>query len=104
MFSLGCIQALQCNKNNCPTGIATQEPKFQKGLNPADKPVRVASYIENIVYDVGTIAHSCGVKEPRALKRHHAKVVTENGRSSLLSEIYPLPDPQGSPHEDTREV
>ena len=101
MFSLGCIQALQCNKNTCPTGIATQDPRFQKGLNPADKSVRVASYIKNMVYEVGTIAHSCGVKEPRALKRHHAKVVTENGRSILLSDLYPIPDPEGSPHIDT---
>ncbi len=31
MFSLGCIQALQCNKNSCPTGITTHNPKLQKG-------------------------------------------------------------------------
>lgn len=92
MFSLGCIQALQCNKNTCPTGIATQDPKFQRGLVPAEKSVRVADYINNMVYEVGTIAHSCGVKEPRALKRHHAKVVSDNGRSELLSQIYPYPD------------
>ena len=28
MFSLGCIQALKCNKNTCPTGITTHDPRF----------------------------------------------------------------------------
>ena len=37
MFALGCIQSLQCNKNTCPTGIATQDTRLQKGLDPADK-------------------------------------------------------------------
>jgi glutamate synthase domain-containing protein 2 len=94
LFSLGCIQALQCNKNTCPTGITTQDPKLQKGLNPADKSVRVASYIKNMVYEVGTITHSCGVREPRELKRHHARVVTTNGMSTSLATLYPLPDPK----------
>ena len=30
MFSLGCIQALKCNKNTCPTGITTHNPRLQK--------------------------------------------------------------------------
>ncbi len=30
----------------------------------------------NMVYEVGIIAHSCGVREPRQLKRFHARVVT----------------------------
>ena len=44
LFSLGCIQALQCNKNTCPTGITTHNPKLQKGLNPEIKAVRVSQY------------------------------------------------------------
>lgn len=30
MFSLGCIQAMQCNKNTCPTGITTHNRRLQK--------------------------------------------------------------------------
>ncbi|MCV6604131.1 MAG: FMN-binding glutamate synthase family protein, partial [Porticoccaceae bacterium] len=44
MFALGCIQALQCNKNTCPTGITTHNSKLQQGLNPVEKAARVASY------------------------------------------------------------
>jgi glutamate synthase domain-containing protein 2 len=89
MFALGCIQALQCNKNTCPTGITTHNKRLQKGLNPTDKAVRVANYASNMVYEVGIIAHSCGVREPRELKRFHARVVTDNGLSIPLDELHP---------------
>ena len=89
MFSLGCIQALQCNRNTCPTGITTHNKRLQKGLNPEHKAVRVAHFAKNINHEVGIIAHSCGVKEPRQLKRFHARIVTENGLSIGLDELHP---------------
>ncbi|MEJ2142657.1 MAG: FMN-binding glutamate synthase family protein [Gammaproteobacteria bacterium] len=89
MFALGCIQALQCNKNTCPTGITTHNPRLQKGLNPELKSVRVSNYVRNLVHDVGIIAHSCGVTEPRHLGRQHARMVTENGLSIALDELHP---------------
>lgn len=91
MFSLGCIQALQCNKNTCPTGITTHDLKFQRGLNPHSKAVRVAQYHTNMTYGVGMIAHACGVHEPRQLQRQHVRVVMEQGLSIPLSELYPEP-------------
>lgn len=89
MFALGCIQALQCNKNTCPTGITTHNHRLQKGLNPDDKAVRVANFVSNINHEVGIIAHSCGVKEPRELKRFHARIVTDNGLSKGFDELHP---------------
>lgn len=91
MFALGCIQALRCNKNTCPTGITTHDPKLQRGLIPRDKAVRVASYHKNMTHEVGLIAHACGVREPRELRRFHARIVQANGRSLPLDEIYPAP-------------
>ncbi len=88
MFALGCIQALQCNQNTCPTGITTHNKRLQKGLNPGVKAERVRHYVENMVHEVGVIAHSCGVREPRELRRFHARMVTESGRSVPLDELY----------------
>jgi len=88
MFSLGCIQALQCNRNTCPTGVTTHNPRLQKGLDPTDKSVRVYHYHENLEHEVGVIAHSCGVTEPRQLRRYHARRVMENGRSVSLDQLY----------------
>ncbi|MGV0006165.1 MAG: FMN-binding glutamate synthase family protein [Candidatus Porifericomitaceae bacterium WSBS_2022_MAG_OTU9] len=89
MFSLGCIQALQCNKNTCPTGITTHNKNLQRGLVPSDKAERVFNYARNLNKEVGVIAHSCGVTSPRDLKRFHARVVQANGLSIPLDELHP---------------
>lgn len=91
MFALGCIQALRCHTDRCPTGITTHDPRFLKGLDPTRKSVRVYHYAKNMVHEVGVIAQSCGVDDPRNLTRRHARVVTENGLSVSLSELYPAP-------------
>jgi glutamate synthase domain-containing protein 2 len=89
MFALGCIQALQCNKNTCPTGITTHDKKLQRGLDPTNKAQRVASYVKNMVYEVGIISHSCGVQHPRELKRFHAQVVQPNGLPIAMNKLFP---------------
>ncbi len=89
MFALGCIQALQCNKNTCPTGITTHNKRLQRGLVPENKAERVAKYSKTMSKEIGTIAHSCGVSEPRRLKRFHCRIVQDDGRSVPLDELYP---------------
>ncbi len=89
MFALGCIQALQCNKNTCPTGVTTHDKRLQRGLVVADKAERVKNYSEMMRKEIGIIAHSCGVSEPRKLKRYHCRVVQQNGVSIPLDEMYP---------------
>ena len=91
MFALGCIQALQCDRNTCPTGITTHNKRLQKGLDATEKSERVKHYVKNMVYEVGVIAHSCGVREPRELQRMHARIVTESGRSVPMDEMYGEP-------------
>lgn len=89
MFALGCIQALQCNKNTCPTGITTHDKDLQKGLVVENKKKRVAYYLKNLEKEIRIIANSCGVKRPRDLNRSHARVVVANGRSMTLESLYP---------------
>jgi glutamate synthase domain-containing protein 2 len=89
MFALGCIQAMQCNKNTCPTGVTTHDPRLQRGLVVSDKAERVAHYSRNMDHEICVIAHSCGVAEPRRLRRFHCRVVQSNGRSVPLDELFP---------------
>ncbi len=89
MFALGCIQALQCNRNTCPTGVTTHNPRLQRGLVPAEKSQRVAHFHDNLVKEVETIAHSCGVSEPRQLRRYHARMLSSNGESIPLDRLWP---------------
>ena len=93
MFALGCIQAMQCNKNTCPTGITTHNKKLQQGLNPVNKAERVANYAKNMAYEVGIITHSCGVKEPRQLRRRHAHMIVDEKYSKPLDEVFPPVQP-----------
>ncbi len=97
MFALGCIQALQCNKNTCPTGITTHNAKLQRGLDPTDKAERVRRYALAIHKEVGIIAHSCGVPEPRRLRRFHCRIVQTDGKSLPFNEMYPDQEPMPFP-------
>jgi glutamate synthase domain-containing protein 2 len=94
MFSLGCIQAMQCNKDTCPTGITTHNPKLQQGLDPISKAERVANYHKYIQYGVGLLAHSCGVKHARKLDRNHLRVIQDNGLSVALDKLHPYSQPK----------
>lgn len=88
MFALGCIQALKCNQNTCPTGITTHKKRLQLGLNPANKAVRVMNYCKTLRKEVEMIAHSCGVDHPRDLTRDHLMIVQASGRSKPFSKVW----------------
>jgi glutamate synthase domain-containing protein 2 len=89
MFALGCIQALKCNKNTCPTGITTHNKHLQLGLDPEEKAIGVKNFVDKIQYGAGLIAHSCGVSHPRALTREHCRIVQPDGKSIPLCDLYP---------------
>ncbi|HET7301645.1 MAG TPA: FMN-binding glutamate synthase family protein [Oleiagrimonas sp.] len=91
MFALGCIQSLQCNRDTCPTGITTQNPKLQRGLVVGDKSERVYYYAKNLMHEVLTITHSCGLHDPRELDRTHCRVVGNDGLSVPLVKLFPYP-------------
>ncbi len=89
MFALGCIQAMKCNRNTCPTGVTTHDKRLQRGLVPEDKAVRVAQYQQNMEKGVCVIAHSCGVAEPRRLRRFHCRMVLDTGWTEPLDALFP---------------
>jgi glutamate synthase domain-containing protein 2 len=89
MFALGCIQALKCNRNTCPSGVTTHNPRLQAGLVVEEKDRRVANYARAIIREVETIAHSVGVAEPRLMRRRHVRLVQADGRSVQMNELFP---------------
>ncbi len=64
-------------------------PFVDDAVNTLNKAVRVANFQDQIEYEVGIIAHSCGVREPRQLHRFHCRVMQDSGRSIPLDELYP---------------
>jgi glutamate synthase domain-containing protein 2 len=98
MFSLGCIQALRCHANTCPTGITTHNPRLQRGLVVEEKFERVASYCKNMNKEIDMIAHSCGLRQAREFRREHVRIVQADGRSTALNMLYPYPLPRTEVH------
>ena len=91
MFSLGCIQALRCHTNTCPTGVTTHDPKLQRGLVVEEKWERVRNYCRSMNREIDMIAHSCGLRHAREFRREHVRIVQGPGRSAALNILYPTP-------------
>jgi glutamate synthase domain-containing protein 2 len=71
MLALGCIQALECNKNTCPTGIATQKPELVKGLSVKNKVNRVANYHNGTVKTLVEMLAAAGLNSVDKIERCH---------------------------------
>ncbi len=67
LLALGCIQALQCNRNTCPVGITTHQKQLQTGLDIEDKARRVANYIEALHHDHVELLAALGRSSARLL-------------------------------------
>jgi glutamate synthase domain-containing protein 2 len=91
LFSIGCIQALRCHTNTCPTGVTTQSRWLQSGLDPADKGVRVRNYALALERDLQMITHACGLTHPNQLHRGHVVVNISPGVRKSLVELFPYP-------------
>ncbi len=89
MMAIGCIQALECNKNTCPTGVATQDPQLTAGLVVDDKKVRVANYHKHTVESFVELLAAAGLDNPRKLNRHQIYRRVFMNEVRTLEEIYP---------------
>lgn len=89
MFALGCIQALKCNTNKCPTGVTTQDEKLVAGLHVPTKTVRVCSYQQKTVESAMEIIGSLGLDHPIDLERHHINKRIDEHIVMTYAELYP---------------
>ena len=71
MLSLGCIQALRCNTNNCPTGVATQDPELVAGLVVGDKRTRVTNFHQGTISSLLQMVEAMGLEHPSSLRPWH---------------------------------
>jgi len=93
MMALGCIQALECNKNTCPTGVATQDPYFMRGLVVEDKKHRVANFHKNTVESFVELMGAMGIDHPEKINRTHVYRRVFMNMVKTYEEIYPtIPD------------
>ena len=89
MMALGCIQALECNHNTCPTGVATNDPAFMKGLVVADKKVRVANYHHETVHAFVELMAAAGIDDPDRINRYHVNRRNTQHSSNRYDQLFP---------------
>lgn len=88
MLALGCIQALKCDTNECPTGVTTHKPNLVRGLVVAEKWKRVRNYHDRTVNEFLELFAAAGCKNLSDLNRSFIfkQVETE---TKCYEEIYP---------------
>lgn len=91
MFSLGCIQALQCDRNSCPTGIATHRPELQTGLDIKTKGERVAAYHQEAVKSAMALLAAAGLEDLSDLNRSFIYKRVDEQNTTTLEQIFPTP-------------
>ncbi len=93
MIALGCIQALECNKNTCPTGVATQDPGLVSGLVVEDKYKRVANFHRKTVESFVELMAGAGLDHPSKITRRAISRRVLMNQVKGYEDIYPaLPD------------
>lgn len=88
MMAIGCIQALQCNTNTCPVGVATQDKNLMKGLDINDKYVRVANFHKKTIESFTEMLAAAGLNNASQIQRKH--IIHRLGPNNLVTyqELY----------------
>ncbi|TAH40590.1 MAG: FMN-binding glutamate synthase family protein [Bacteroidetes bacterium] len=88
MFALGCIQALICDSDKCPVGIATQDRALYKGIDISDKSVRVANFHKNTMIALANFIAACGFQKPGELIPDIFFKRTEENLNRSFADLY----------------
>ena len=67
MMAVGCIQAQRCHTGECPTGVATQDPRRNRAVVVKDKSQAVYNYHKTTVNTAVRLMASMGVTDPADL-------------------------------------
>lgn len=92
MMALGCIQARSCNTDECPTGIATQNPSRNKGLVVANKSQRVANFHRETVAHVAELLAAAGLERLDELQPRHINRRVQGTEVKTYAQLYPVLD------------
>jgi glutamate synthase domain-containing protein 2 len=88
MFAVGCIQAMKCHTNRCPTGVATQDPGLARALDVPDKMDRVANFQKAVVASAAQMVASMGLESFAELTPSMLNRRVDYHRSGTYAEIY----------------
>ena len=93
MFTVGCIQALRCHTNSCPTGVATQDPARARAIIVADKSRMVANYHNATVAMFLDLVGAMWLERVADLGPHHILRRMDDSSARAYDTIYPPLEP-----------
>ena len=88
MMAVGCIQSQRCNTNQCPVGVATQDPKRSRALDVGDKTERVYRYQKAAVAEALRMTASMGLHSPADITPHHLVRRVDHVTTLSYAELY----------------
>ncbi|UKS28823.1 FMN-binding glutamate synthase family protein [Paenibacillus sp. HWE-109] len=91
MNTIGCINALKCNTNECPTGVTSHKPELKQGLVVEEKRFRTANYLATLREGVFMLGASCGLESPVLFERSHVTFKDKNALATRMDKLSPLP-------------
>ncbi len=101
MLSLGCIQALKCNTNHCPVGVATSNPALVRGLHVPSKFERVARFQQVTIHHFEEVLAAMGYSTPSQIKRSDVHRRLSDGVVKTYEDLFPS-IPAGSLLDEAR--
>jgi glutamate synthase domain-containing protein 2 len=93
MFALGCIQAMKCNTNHCPVGVATQDPDLVRGLDVTRKTHRVYNFHRHTIEALLEILGAAGLTHPNQLTPDHIHRRVSTTEVKTYRQIYERVEP-----------
>ncbi len=88
MFAVGCTQAQACHTNECPVGVATQDPTLQRAIVVRRKSERVYSFHRRTVEALAEVVAATGLDHPDGLAPYHLFQRTSPWEVKRLDELY----------------
>jgi glutamate synthase domain-containing protein 2 len=99
LFSIGCIQAQRCHTDRCPTGVATQNRRLTRGLDPADKGVRCGNYLAGVRFELERLSWACGVPHPAMVDPDMVEILEDRWSAETLRTMVGYEPGWGTPSQ-----
>lgn len=104
MVAIGCIQAMRCQTNHCPTGVATQSKWLMRGLDPTLKSVRLANYLTVLRKEILRLSRACGVVHPTLITADYMELINDRFGGKSVLDVFDYKPNWGVPSDADKEL
>ncbi len=78
LIALGCTVCRQCHLGRCPKGIATQDKRLRRRLDPEKGGIRVYNYIKAMTEEIKILTQQAGKTDVKNLEKEDLRAIDIN--------------------------